>query len=283
MKNKGVQAVEDTVNREPEAEVLVQFTRRKGWLRRHGQFFAVGASIALGFSMLLSLFDGDASLFLTLVGLWAIVLGGHGFHFWTWERANEELLARVRAEEGSRCDPRLVELDVRPANADWIRLWDDACARFLLADQALQRLGTQGMVGRGDLQASMGQVKLLVQGQARLETAMRSLASGELDDRITELKWSIERTEDERLRRIVKGNLDLLEKQRKTVQSLRHDTKRIKATVEGFALAAQNIHLNATRLGATGEQPDQILADSLTALEEEVRVMRLVEAELEGL
>jgi methyl-accepting chemotaxis protein len=233
--------------------------------------------------MLLSLFDGDASLFLTLVGLWAIALGGHALHFWTWERANGELLARVRAEEGSRSDPRLVELDVRPANADWIRLWDEACARFLLADQALQRLGTQGMMGRGDLQASMGQVKLLVQGQARLETAMRSLASGELDDRITELKWSIERTEDERLRRIVKGNLDLLEKQRKTVQSLRHDTKRIKATVEGFALAAQNIHLNATRLGATGEQPDQILADSLTALEEEVRVMRLVEAELEGL
>ena len=154
--------------------------------------------------------------------------------------------------------------------------------RGFVGRPSARALGNQGQL-RGRSPGIHGSGELLVQGQARLETAMRSLASGELDDRITELKWSRERTEDERLRRIVTGNLDLLEKQRKTVQSLRHDTKRIKATVEGFALAAQNIHLNATRLGASGEQPDQILAESLTALEEEVRVMRLVEAELEGL
>ena len=268
---------------EPEAKLLVQATRRRNYLRKHGLFFAVGISVFLGVGMLISLFGGEPDLFVAGGTVWALLLAGHGVHTLSWERAHSELLARVRAQEGERADLSLVELDVRPADPAWVRLWDEACSRFLLADEALQRLGLSGMGPRGDLQASMGQVKLLVQGQARLETAMRSLVSGELDNRITEAKWSIDRTEDPRLKKIVQGNLELLEKQRGTVQSLRHDMKRIRATVEGFTLAAQNIHLNATRLDASGEGPDHILSESLMALEQEVKVLRQVEAELEGL
>ena len=274
---------ESALDVEPEAGLLVQATRRRNYLRKHGLAFAVGISVFLGLGMMISLFGGETDLLVGVGTLWALALAGHGAHTLSWERANAELLARVRAQEGERADPALVELDVRPADPKWVRLWDEACSRFLLADQALQRLGPSGLVPRGDLHASMGQVKLLVQGQARLETAMRSLVSGELDDKITEAKWSIDRTEDPRLKKIVRGNLELLEKQRATVQSLRHDMKRIRATVEGFTLAAQNIHLNATRLDASGEGPDQILSQSLMALEHEVKVLRQVEAELEGL
>ena len=85
------------------------------------------------------------------------------------------------------------------------------------------------------------------------------------------------------MRKIYASNLELLEKQRGTVHTLKRDVKRIQATVEGFALAAHNIHLNASRLGASGENPGSLLAESLVALDEEVRVLRQVEAELEGL
>lgn len=268
---------------EPEATVLVEATRRKHWLSTHGTWFAIGVSVCAGLSLLISTFGGEGNWPWAIVLIWAGLLGAHGFRYWSWKQANEELLARVIAKEGEKCDPILIELEVRPASPTWIRLWDEACTRFLAADHALARLGTGGLIARGDIQASMGQVKLLVQGQARLETAMRSLVSGELDDKVTEAKWSLERCEDDRLRKIYASNLELLEKQRGTVHTLERDVKRIQATVEGFALAAHNIHLNASRLGASGENPGSLLAESLVALDEEVRVLRQVEAELEGL
>ena len=258
----------------------MQASRKRGFLQIHGRVFAVGAPVAGAVVGVGWLFDLEVGWLAALLAGWTVGLVGHGLSVFFWEKANGEDLARVRSEEGEQAEPRLIELDIRPASQRWLQLWESAVEEFVLADEALKRLGSDGAMERSDLHASMGQVKELVQGQARLETALRSWMSGELDDRITEARWERDRSEDTKLREMLDSNLKMLEKQKTTVESLRKDMGRLKASVERFIITAQNVHLNATRLGTPGEQGDTGLSSSLTLLEEEVRVMRQVEEEL---
>ena len=263
-----------------EGHLLVSASRKRGLLRLHGQIFALGAPIAAAVVGVGWLLDVEIGWIATLLAGWTVGIAAHALSVLFWERANGEALARVRAANGEQTDTRLIELDVRPASQRWVRLWENAVEEFLLADEALKRLGSDGSMERSDLHASMQQVKELVQGQARLETALRSWMSGELEDRITEARWERDRSEDEKLREMLDSNLKMLEKQKTTVESLRKDMGRLKASVERFIITAQNVHLNATRLGTRGEQGDTGLSSSLALLEEEVRVMRQVEEEL---
>ena len=109
-------------------------------------------------------------------------------------------------------------------------------------------------------------------GLASLEADLEAL-----EKRITEAR-------DERLKGVYEANLRLLEARRDKLQALTAEEERMMATVQGFLLAAQNVRLDAARLGA-GHVPGQVaaLGDSLERLDQEVEVVHQVEQELEML
>jgi len=220
-----------------------------------------------------------------LVALWGVGLAVHMMRFAGWEERNrlgievESSFRRV----GPGGQP--LGLLAEPRDAEWKRLWTRAREVHLAVDGAVDRLGASGVEARGEIHACMDHVQAIFDGAHRLQQAMDVLGMKVDENAITEAGWRVERAETERLRSLYQANLDLLKAQKAKVAALKRDLKRMRACVEGFLIAAENMQLDASRLQAAGELPvgSLMLGDARKELEEEVLVLRQVEAELERL
>jgi hypothetical protein len=140
----------------------------------------------------------------------------------------------------------------------------------------------------GQVQTARGLLRKFRQRGARsIREAIRAVAPEGVESlarELSALEARIAAARDERLKGVYEANRRLLEARRDKLEALTAEEERMRATVQGFLLAAQNVRLDAARLGA-GHVPGQVaaLGDSLDRLDQEVEVVRQVEAELEML
>ncbi|MEL6189980.1 MAG: hypothetical protein AAFU79_35595, partial [Myxococcota bacterium] len=86
-----------------------------------------------------------------------------------------------------------------------------------------------------------------------------------------------------RLREVQMANRALLVARRDKVNALHADHDRMYANAQGFSLALENIALDAARLGQGEAQEPLALSEPIARLEDEVRILSEVEAELRKL
>jgi hypothetical protein len=131
----------------------------------------------------------------------------------------------------------------------------------------------------------MRNVERLAQGAETIRRALAEIApQGGLSAEIDALDARINAASDERLRQVYLANRSLLQARRAKVAALVSERERMFASAEGFLLAAQNVRLDAARIGA-GHVPalSATLTETLDRLSSEVNILRQVEAELETL
>ncbi len=287
--------------------LLHQYRRRRsGWLRHFRSFLGVNAGLA-AINILSSIGAGSIyPWFLYITASWGIGLLIHGLGYKGW--AKDHAMAIEAAEQRlgisrlsapfSQTSQRIEQINevgsVEPALTDgsvddhgWSALiadcrdavgaargaLDDAKASPEVCEQAKERLD-------GALEI----VEAVQRGAQVIQRAIAEVApSGfpALEAELRDTDGRIEATTDERLRNVLKANQGLLAARRDKLLALQAEEERLRATVKGVLLSAQNIRLDAARLGA-GHAPDLIdsLSESLDRLNDEVEVARQVEQEL---
>jgi hypothetical protein len=267
-------------------ELLAEKKDRRALLMAHARLGGMVSAVLIAFDTIRCWGDDDATMWsLYLVALWAVGLAIHAVRFTGWA---EEHRVGIEIESSfRRVGPggRPLGLLAEPRDAEWKRLWSRLEDVHLAVDRAVDRLGAGGVEARGELQACMDHVQAIFDGASRLQHAM-DIPGMKVDaNTITEAGWRVERAETDRLRSLYQANLDLLKAQKSKVEALKQDLKRMRVCVEGFLIAAENMHLDASRLQASGELPmgSLMLGDARRDLEDEVLVLRQVEEELERL
>jgi hypothetical protein len=284
--------------------------RRHGWLGHWRSFVATNVGL-LGINAMTMI--GAESFYpwaLYVTASWGIGLISHGLAYRGWLRDHGSSIAQAEGTLGvarhetiparglvqqmdgaaptSQAPPALPDASAAPD--EW---WDTVERCHEAVDQAIEALlsmpdstGTgQGVVKK--LEASLPTIEHIGASVNAIGEAIREVApegKGNLDDQLQGLERKIDSATDERLQQVYAANQRLLVARRDKLQALEAEKERMVATVQGFTLAAQNLRLDATRLG-TGELPNlaNSLSDSLDRLNEEVDIARQVESELENL
>ena len=267
-------------------ELHAEQKERRALLMAHARLGAMASVALITLDALRCWGETDSTMWsFLLVALWGVGLVVHAVRFTGWSQDHRVGLEVETSFRRIGQDGRPTGLLSEPRNAEWKRLWSRAEQVHLAADRAVDRLGAEGVEARGELQACMDDVQAIFDGAARLQDAMDILGMKVDENAITEAGWRVERAETDRLRSLYQANLDLLIAQKAKVSALMQDLKRMRACVEGFLISAENMQLDASRLQTSGGVPtgQLILGDARRALEEEVLVLRQVEAELERL
>jgi hypothetical protein len=230
----------------------------------------------------------------------------HGLSYRGWLKDNDSALrrARLRVEQLEDEEAGLPPSDSAPGlprekkapaalpsgTAEWDALVEECSSAV---DRAKEALGSAEMdeAERAVLSDKLGNGFHVVEGIRRGALAVRAAlldvapdGGVAIDEELGQLEGKIAATTDERLRGVYEANRRLLEARKDKVQTLEAEHERMRATVKGFLIAAQNVRLDAARLG-TGQVPRLLgsLSDSLDRLNDEVEVARQVETELENL
>ncbi len=267
-------------------ELHAEQKERRALLMAHARLGAMASVALITLDALRCWGETDSTMWsLLLVALWGVGLVVHAVRFTGWSQDHRVGLEVETSFRRIGQDGRPTGLLSEPRNEEWKRLWARAEQVHLAADRAVDRLGAEGVEARGELQACMDDVQAIFDGAARLQDAMDILGMKVDENAITEAGWRVERAETDRLRSLYQANLALLIAQKAKVSALMQDLKRMRACVEGFLISAENMQLDASRLQTSGGVPtgQLVLGDARRALEEEVLVLRQVEAELERL
>lgn len=296
--------------------------RRAGWLGHFRSFLGVNLGLA-GINVLSGLAaESFFPWFLFVTASWGIGLVIHGMSHRGWLRDAERSIEQAEAILGaSRFDDDLLFLPPAPSDDDeappalvgaeeappalpraeveerdaaseegWGELMTACGEAVVAASQALDRAGVEGEVNdstREQLDKGLRTIEVVQRGARSIREAIRAVAPEGVESlarELSALEARIAAARDERLKGVYEANRRLLEARRDKLEALTAEEERMRATVQGFLLAAQNVRLDAARLGA-GHVPGQVaaLGDSLDRLDQEVEVVRQVEAELEML
>lgn len=303
----------DLIPREIATGLLKKYReQRSGW-RGHLHSF-VGVNLGLAAINALSMIGAESFYpwFLYVTASWGIGLVVHGLGHRSWikdharaiEQAEEYLgVSRlegdllpipIAGEKGREAlEPHVEDAPALPEHdegADSTPLLDECRTAVDTARRALDSAGAENKTCREaeeQLEAGLQTVEVIERGLSAIRNAIRAVAPDGLDALDQEILALGERrssANDERLKGIYEANLRLLVARREKLQALQNEEERMKATIQGFLLAAQNVRLDAARLAA-GSMPGNIssLGDSLDRLNQEVEVIRQVEIELETL
>lgn len=272
--------------------------RRWMWRSHLNSYLGVNAGLAI-----INLFAGGGVWFVyPLVG-WGMGLAVHALNHRSWKRENAAQL--VRAEEilgltpvapaplsssASTAAPVPASPENRleddPAQAEWESLLGRCRGAVGAAERSLEQLrGGGGLEARAQLKAGLERVEELAKGARRIRNVLSDMAPEGADALEVELRMldgRIAEATDERLKKVYAQNRQLLSDRRDKIRRLEAEEQRMQATGQGFLLAADNIRLDAARLAA-GHSPriGPALTAPLERLDEEVELMRQVEAELE--
>ncbi len=292
--------------------------QRAGWLGHLRSFIGVNLGLA-GINVLTAI--ADASFypwFLYVTASWGIGLLIHGLNYRGWVRDKERSIEQAEAIVGaSRYEDDLMLLppaakdqdetpalgasaeeeapalpagEGEPETDEWSGLIASCREAVDEANRALDEAELEEEVSaatRDQLAQGLRTVEVVQRGARAIGEAIRAVApkgSDSLNGELSALRARIDAASDERLKGVYEANLSLLEARRKKLDALMAEEERMRATVDGFLLAAQNVRLDAARLGA-GHVPGRLsdLGDSLERLDQEVEVVRQVEAELDTL
>jgi hypothetical protein len=240
--------------------------------------------------------------FLYVTASWGIGLVIHGLNYRGWLKDHEPELRRARVtveqidddppELSSPTTSKLAQGKAPPALPPGDRAWDELIEEcFGAVDAAREALDgaemddAERVILSDKLDRGLEVVEEIRRGAFAVGTALVDVApdgGAALDKELTQLEEKIEATKDERLKGVYEANRRLLEARQDKVKTLEAEQERMRATVNGFLIATQNVRLDAARLG-TGQVPELLgsLSDSLDRLNDEVEVARQVESELE--
>ncbi len=293
--------------------LLKQFRKRRASWRGHFHSF-IGTNLGLAAINVLSMIGVETFYpwFLYVTAGWGIGLVIHGLSHRGWvkdhtraiEQAEDYLgVSRLEGdvlpmplgdtEKQEALKPHTEETPALPeheGSGDSTPLLDECLTAVDAAKRAIGEAGAENEAceaAEEQLDEGLRTVEVIERGLSSIRTAIRAVAPDGLDalDReIAALDNRISAASDERLKGIYGANHRLLEARREKLRALSNEEERMKATIQGFLLAAQNVRLDAARLTA-GSLPGNMssLGDSLDRLNQEVEVIRQVEIELETL
>lgn len=284
--------------------------RHKAWKSHFTSFLAVNLGL-FGINVLSSI--GAESFypwFLYVVSSWGIGFMIHGLNHRGWLKDRLEAISQAERLTGrSRHGTVLVEqiqrgekqedipqieetappsLPASEEHSHWTSLLEECRTSLDSARKALKEARP-----KEEILASMNQqldeafstVETVYRGAQRILAAMNQVApqgAESLEGEIKKLDQKIESINDDRLKNVYEVNKSLLEARFAKINALKGEEERMRATVKGFVLSAQNIQLDAARLGA-GFVPDLVSSfeNSLEKLNQEVEIVRQVERELD--
>ncbi|MGM0575224.1 MAG: 2TM domain-containing protein [Myxococcota bacterium] len=277
--------------RQSPEERLVRKARAKerGWKGHLRAFSVVNAGlVALNVLTEMSQPGAFEPWSLYVIVSWGMGMGLHTLGYLGWKKEHAEEIARA---EEVLDEERLMEAGVEHATGAasdpaWAALRRRCREAVKQARAALAPL-EDAEQPRLQLESGLQDMERLVDGATRIRGVLLDLAPGgvrELDATLAELDERVARADDPRLQQVYETNRDLLAARRRKVRMLEDELTRMKASAEGFALAAENVRLDAARLDAAhlpalGDH----LAEPVERLGEEVEILRQVEEELETL
>lgn len=281
--------------------------RRAGWLGHLRSFVAVNAGLA-AINLLSSIGAGSIyPWFLYVTASWGVGFVIHGMTYRGWlsdhrrelTRADEVLTAtpvdalpapsqaaaQDDEQDGLASAPTLPGGEVD--DGGWIARVV-ACREALRATRDALESASLSPEVRAELAADLSTADQTI---ARVNdaalTVRRAIAEvapdgvEALDAELDALEAKIAGTDDERLAALIGANRHMLAARREKLSALLAGEQRLRTTIDGVRIAAENIRLDAARLGAD-QLPETLttLGDSLRQLDDEVEIARQVEDEL---
>lgn len=277
----------------PEEKLLMRRDKKRRRLQKHRRAYVLVNLFLILVNVLTWNPNEPMPWVLFVLGGWGIGLGMHWLGFRDWMAENKLALDRAEAVlqnrmvevGGGGSTPALGPAD--PDDLEWGRLLTRATELLALAEKSLEHLGESGHSARMMLRTGAEDVAKLGEGQRRLRQTLRDMdahgTQANTDKEINELRSKLQSTTEERLRGLYQSNLALMEARQSKIAALREDLDRIRASVQGFILAAENIRLDAVRIESGSEAPQAVrrLGEPLERMAREVSILREVEAELE--
>ena len=269
-------------------------TKRRRWLRHVRSFIAVNAGLLL-LNVVTSL--GDASFepwFAYVAASWGIPFALHGLGYKAWREDNAAALTAARQTLGLPA-PAVAEVAATSAPGEpagdpaWIALIERCRAAASLAERDLANVPPDPYATVDPstaLRDGLAGIERLAAGAQRLQRTLGEVTPGraEIRARIEAAELEASRATEPRLRKMIGGNLELLRAREHRLDQLETELMRMRVTVEGFALAAEDLDLDAARLGAPRlSELANDLAGPLRRLDQEVDVLNEVEALMEEL
>ncbi len=286
--------------------LLDRSNRETGALRRHlAAYLGVNTGL-LALNAVLAFSRGDsletAKWWAPIVAAsWGIGMLAHAFTALAWRHTHAQSLTDARklvseaavvvrslppAARVESTDPMLSPVGVLLAvdsNTPWdavVRRCEDAVSR---TEVALAHLPS-GVALRGELTAGLERIRKLAAGAVRLRRVVREIAPdgpGPLASAIAELDQRIVVGTDARLRSLLESNRALLVARQAKLQALDDEEQRMLASVDGFLMAAENARLDVARIETAEPRALPSLVVPLGLLDEEVALLREVEAGVE--
>ncbi len=282
-------------HRSPEEKLVEKAKRkRRRWLQHLRSFLAVNGGLLL-INVMTSL--GDPSFhpwFAYVVASWGIPFALHGLGYKAWKEDNAAALTAARQTLGL---PAPVGTEVAPRSSPPEPTGDPAwnalitrcrdAAALAKRDLANVPADPHATVDPGAaLRDGLADIERLAAGAQRLQRTLSEVTPGraEIRARIAAAELDASRASEPRLRKLIGGNLELLRARERRLDQLEAELTRVRVTVEGFALAAENLHLDAARLGAPRlSELANGLAGPLRRLDQEVDILDEVEALMDEL
>ena len=254
--------------------------KRRGW-RTHWQTFLV-VNAGLFLLQVLEHIANARSVAVVAVS-WGVGLVLHGLSTRRWLEENRE---RFDAAE------RLLG-HAPPAAAPAIgTAWSERverCKQAVAAADAvlgdLELKGANVSEARMQLQAGLVGLEDLARGGERIQHAIESVAPGgaaALEAELAALRQKAAAAGDERLRQAHARNADLLEARKQKLARLEAEVERLRVTLDGYVMLADNVRLDAARLGAGSLGKLAVdLKGPMAELQEQIDLVRAVESELD--
>jgi hypothetical protein len=263
--------------------------RRAGWRKHLRTYLVVNGALAV-LNLVTGIADGDIYPWAIFpAAVWGIAVALHGLGYRAWSAEKGKAIAAAE-EEVAREVELAVDLGADANGSPGLSTWADLIGRCRVAvtraAEALDDAGEETET-RKELEAGLERVERLAKGASRIRKALIDVAPGgsrALDEVVADLDGRVTSVEDERLREVYQANRSLVVARKAKIETLEDEERRMRATAEGFLLAAENLRLDAARLTA-GEAPElrALIETPLERLAEEVEIVRKVEAELGSL
>jgi serine/threonine protein kinase len=270
--------------------------KRRRW-RRHRRVFAAVSGGLFGLNVVTSILDGHFEPWsLIIMAVWGPFLWLHWVGYRTWREENEPLLGDDEEEPSAllaaEAPPRRAgggsATSQLPAST-WPALLERCRRAVEGAERALREVDTEaggGTSSREKLRAGLQDVERLSKGAMRLEVALAEVSPDleALRRELADLDAQLAGDPEARLRAIYESNRALLVARRQRLEQLEGELVRMRATVQGFALAAENIRLDAARIGGPRLSEYALdLQEPLRRLDDEIDVLDSVEDALASL
>ncbi len=283
--------------RTPEAKLLAGRDRRsRNWKNHSRAYFMVNGGLAL-MNVLIAVTTGVTFPWAAFPALfWGMGFGIHGLAYRGWLKDNAKAIEAAEVKLGLLPAPKSRKALAPPKNAPvidgvaireprWIELLqelDDAVERAMDALEGVDQQAASTVELQVHLEEGLKNAGQLGAGAERIAIAIEELGQEPqaMQAELDALDQKINEASDPQLKEVFLANRALLLARKAKVEALGGERERMLASAEGFLLAAQNVRLDIAQLGADDAPKPKALNEPAQRLNQEVEVLRKVEAEL---